>query len=101
MKAKVRLDNIYKHSDGVVTRDLDGEFILIPLFSEIGGTQEDIFSFNKLGKVVWSEFDSKHTLRQIIQTLATRYDASCATIEKDVLGITRELLKRKLLVEAK
>jgi hypothetical protein len=45
--------------------------------------------------------DGRKTLEDIVGELSSEYDASLGEIEKDVLGLVRELLKRKMLVAAR
>lgn len=95
-----RLRSIYVHSEGAISRDLEGEFIIVPLFSGMSNVDEDIFSMNEFGKAIWLSFDGKRALQQVINHLCLRYKASPEVIRKDVVGFTQLLLKKKFLVIA-
>jgi hypothetical protein len=99
MDAKVSLDKIYKPSEDVVARDVQGEFIIIPIASGIGDSDEEIYSLNETGIDIWNRLDGKKSLKEIENELAKDYETSVEEIEKDVLGIVEELLKKKMLVE--
>lgn len=99
MEPKVSLNAIYAPSEDVVAREVQGEFIIIPITSGIGG-EDEIFTLNGTGRSIWNELDSKKSLKEVVNCLSLKFDASRAEIEKDVLGLTKELLKKKILVKA-
>jgi hypothetical protein len=100
MGNEIRLDKIYKPSEEVVARDVQGEFILIPITSGVGDLEGEIFSLNATGRAVWSKLDGKRSLKDVAKDLRKEFSAAGGEIEKDVLGIAQELLKRGMLVEA-
>ena len=100
MKVGINLDKIYKPSEDVVAREIQGEFIIIPITNGVGDSEDAIFTLNETGKAVWDKLDGKKTLKSIGSELAKEFDAPLEEIEKDILGITSELLKKKMLVEA-
>lgn len=101
METKVSLDSIYRPSEDVVAREVQGEFIIIPVTSGIGDLEDEIFTLNETGRVVWDKLDGKKTLQEVVKNLEEEFEATEGGIEKDVLGITEELLKRRILVEVK
>jgi hypothetical protein len=98
MEQKVSLTAVYGSSEDIVARDVQGEFIIIPITSGVGG-EDEIFSLNKFGRAIWDNIDSKKTLKEVVNCLLLKFDASRTEIEKDVLGLTKELLKKKILVK--
>lgn len=101
MGLKITGDKIYIPSEDVVARDIQGEFILVPVVSGLGDLEDEIFSLNETGRAIWVKLDGKKSLKEIAKGLTSEYDASLEEIEKDVLGVSAELLKRKMLVEVK
>jgi len=87
--------------EAVVARQIQGEFVLIPILSGIGDLEDAIFSLNETGKAIWNKLDGKKTLAQITQELAKEYQASPSRIANDVAGLIKELLKRKMIEEVK
>ena len=100
MKANINIDKSYKPSEDVVARQVQGEFIIIPITSGVGDAEDAIFTLNETGKAVWDKLDGKQTLKSIGNELVKEFDASLEEIEKDILGITSELLNKKMLIEA-
>ena len=101
MVAKADINKVYKVSEDVVAREIQGEFIIIPITSGIGDLEDEIFKLNETGRTIWDKMDSKKSLKEVADCLSSEFGASCSEIEKDVLGLGEELLKRKMLVEVK
>lgn len=99
METKVDLNCVYVPSEDVVARDVHGEFIIIPITSGISESDEDIFSLNKFGKAIWDKLDGRRSLKDVTEVLALEFESSESEIENDVLGLTEELLKRKMIVK--
>ena len=96
----VNLDTVYKPSEDVVAREIQGEFIIIPIASGIGDLEDEIFTLNETGRAIWEKLDGKKSLKEIAAALSQEFQAPLEGIEQDVSGLTEELLKRRMLVEA-
>ncbi|MBU1006593.1 MAG: PqqD family protein [Candidatus Omnitrophica bacterium] len=99
MKTRISLKNVYKPSEDVVARDIHGEFIIIPITSGIGDSDEAIFSLNEFGKAIWGELDGKKNLKEIANLLTLKFEGSDKEIETDIIGLGEELLKKKIIVK--
>jgi len=93
-------DKLYVPSEEIVAREIEGELIIVPLVSGIGGVEDDLLSLNETGKAIWDRLDGKNDLKKVIETLSEEFEAPAGEIEKDVLGLVEELLKRRMLVES-
>lgn len=100
-KTMPSLEKVYARSEDVVARDIQGEFIIIPISNGIADMEDELFTLNESGRAIWDELDGKKDLKKISVELANKYDAAPQKIEKDILGITEELLKRRMLVEVR
>jgi len=101
MEAKVSLDMIYAPSENVVAREVQGEFIIIPITSGVGDLEDEIFTLNETGKSIWAKLDGKKALKDVAGELSQEFGAPVEEIEKDCLGLAEELAKRRMLVEVK
>lgn len=99
METKIDIDQIYATSDDVVAREVQGEFIIVPITSGVGNLDGQIFSMNKTARAVWDKLDGKKSVANIIDLLLHEFDASRETITDDCLGIMRELLRRKMIFQ--
>jgi hypothetical protein len=97
---QIRMDAAYTPSEDVVAREIEGELIIVPLAAGIGDTDDELYTMNETGKVLWARLDGKSTLREIARGLAEEYEAPPGEIEEDVRGLVEELLKRRMVIEA-
>jgi hypothetical protein len=97
---KIRMDTVFSHSSDVVSREIDGALIIVPLTAGVGDMEDDLFSMNETGTEIWNMLDGTKTVREVVSVLARQYRAEAGEIEQDVAGIVAELLKRRMLVEA-
>ncbi|MDD4899580.1 MAG: PqqD family protein [Candidatus Omnitrophica bacterium] len=99
MEKKVSIEKVYKPSEDVVARQVQGEFIIIPITSGIGDLEDEIFTLNETGRAIWDRMDGKKTLKVIAKDLSSDFESGTSDIEQDILGFTQELMKRNMLVE--
>jgi Coenzyme PQQ synthesis protein D (PqqD) len=98
MGVKASIDRAYKLSVDVVARDVQGELIIIPITSGVGGQEDEIFTLNETGRAIWDKLDGKRALKDIIKDLNSEFKGKQEDIQKDVLGIADALLKKKIIV---
>lgn len=101
MENKISANAVYLPSEDIVAREIQGELIIIPITAGIGDLEDEIFTLNETGRDIWDRLDGKKSLKQIANALAQEFQATQEEIETDILGIAQELLKRRMLVEAK
>lgn len=101
MEAKIELDVAYIPSEDIVAREIEGELIIVPLVSGIGNMEDELYTLNKTGKAIWNKLDSQKSLKVLVEELSAEYEDPEAEIEKDVIGLVGELLKRRMVVEVK
>jgi len=99
MDKEVRLDCVYVPSRHIVARDIEGELIIVPLVSGIGDLEDELFTLNETGRAIWDRLDGKKKLSEIVSELCEEFEGDEKEIESDVLGLTNELLKRKIVVK--
>ena len=98
METKIELDVAYIPSEDIVAREIEGELIIVPLVSGIGDMEDELFTLNDTGRAIWNRLDGQKSLRDIVEELSTNYEDSGGEIEKDVIGLMGELLKRRMVV---
>ncbi len=95
---ELSLDAIYTPSQDVVAREIEGELIIVPIATGIGDLDEELYSLNDSGKAIWARLDGQKSLRNVVDELAMEFNASPGVIEKDVLGLMGELVRRKIVL---
>ncbi|NTV32122.1 MAG: PqqD family protein [Deltaproteobacteria bacterium] len=98
MDVEARLDAVYAPSEDIVARSIEGELIIVPLVAGIGDFEDELYSLNETGKAVWDRLDGKKSLKEVLAELSAEFDAPAGEIEKDLIGLVEELLRRRILV---
>jgi len=99
MDKEIRMDSVYAPSEDVVAREIEGEIIIVPLVAGIGDMEDELFTLNETGKIIWGRLDGKKTLDAVVAELAHEFNAPKEEIVRDVVGFAQELLKRSMLIE--
>jgi len=97
MTPGITLGQVFAISEDVVVREIEDELIIVPIASGIGDMEDELYTMNETGKAILLKIDGKISLNQIAHELSETYDAPVEQIKKDVLGLTGELVKRKML----
>ena len=72
---------------GVVTRQIAGETVLVPIRS--GAADLDfIYTSNDTGTTIWECLDGKKTVDQIVETICREYDVPAEDATQDVMGLS-------------
>ena len=98
MSERIDLERVYAPSDDVVVREIEGEIVIVPLASGIADVEDELFTLNETGREIWSRIDGSRPLADVVEDLASRYEAPVGRIRHDVLGICQELLARQMIV---
>lgn len=99
MEAKVSLESIYAISEDVVSREIEGEILIVPIVSGIGDMEDELFNLNETGKAIWQRLDGQKSLKEVVEGLSEEFEATEVEIEQDVKGFVEELLKRGMIVD--
>lgn len=97
---ELKLDGVYLPFEDVVAREIEGELIIVPLVSGIGDMEDELYTLNDTGKEIWKLLDGQNSLQDVIRILSEKFEAAPGEIQEDVLGLTGELYRRRMLVEA-
>jgi hypothetical protein len=100
MAKKIKVDAIYVLSEDLVCREIEGELIIVPLVAGMGDMEDELFTLNETGRAMWEKLDGKKSLKAVAEELAEEYEAPDGEIQRDVIGLAEELIKRKMIVEA-
>ena len=100
MGENVKIDDVFAHSDDIVSREIEGELIIVPLGAGIGDLEDELYTLNETGRVIWDKMDGERSIKDIMEEIQGTYKGSASEIEQDVIGLIEELLKRKIIVES-
>lgn len=88
---------LMKRSDDVVTREIEGKVVLMPLHK----TSKDlnyIYTLNETASHAWNLFDGKSTLDDIRNSLAGKYDVTEARLKKELDEFVKDLKSIKAVL---
>ncbi len=94
----IQLEHIYAPSEDVVAREIEGEFIIIPIATGVGDMEDELYSLNESGKAIWDKLDGKRSLAHIKAELIDEYEVAEEEIEIDIKSFVKELAVRNIIV---
>ena len=87
----IQLDQRYQKHPSIVSREIAGEVILIPIRHKVGDL-EGIYTLNETGARTWMLMDGKRTLAQIRDKIIDEYDVDIDQTENDLLELVDQLI---------
>ena len=84
------LDTCFVKENDLVTRDVAGEMIIVPIKGHVGDL-EGVFTLNELGAMIWQLMDGQTTVSQLMEAVQNEYDVGAAESEKDVVDFLSSL----------
>ena len=93
-----RLERMYVRKDEIVSRNIAGETILVPIQGKLADMQ-NIFTLNKIGAFIWERLDGKNPLSDILDSLIDHFDVSGQEAENDILEFIGQVVETGLAVE--
>ena len=91
MADKISSQDIYKTTDDVTWRDVNGELVVLRL------TSGEYYSFNSIGRLTWMNISEGKSITEVVDAIAAEYDVSHEQAESDVHGFVEGLLTNDLL----
>ncbi len=92
-------DNVYKKKDDIVSREIAGEAILVPIRGKLVDMQK-IFSLEDVAEYIWQNLDGKNRLSDISSRVLQAFDVEKERAETDLLEFIDELLNAELIEKA-
>jgi len=87
----------FKQEDHVVTREIVGETILVPIRGKLADMQR-IFTLNDVGAYIWNQLDGRIGLENICRGIVTEFDVFREQAKNDLNEFISELLEAELIV---
>lgn len=97
MTSQVSLDTICMPSEDVVSREIEGEIIIVPLVAGIGDVDDELYTLNDTGQAIWRRLDGSRTLREVVGELEGVFQVDRADLEDDVVGFASAMVQRGIL----
>ena len=91
MARKISPDDVYKTTEEVTWRDVNGELVVLKL------TSGEYFSFNAIGRLTWMSLSEGKSISDVVDAIAAEYDVTREQAESDVHTFVDGLLSNDLL----
>jgi len=89
----------YVRSETVVTREVAGETIVVPVRGGVGDLN-GLFTFNEIASGIWQLLAASRTADEVAAWVRERYEVSEEQARTDVGGFLEELRRQGLVHEA-
>ena len=95
---KIHLNKTYNKAEGIVTRDIAGETLLVPIHDQLADMQR-IFSVGSVSEYIWNELDGEKKLYGIRDGILENYSIKKETADLDLMEFIAELIDAGLVIE--
>lgn len=92
-------DVIIQRLDRVVTREIVGETLLVPLRAD-STDMRHIFALNPVAAAIWNAIDGVTPVQSLVDSVCERFAIDQASAERDIFAFIEELIQAGLVREA-
>ena len=93
----MELERVFRRNDSLVTRDLAGEKVIIPVRGKVGDLG-NIYTLNEVGSQVWNLLDGTRDIKAIVTALSQEYEAGFETLAVDVQALLSDMQQEGLVI---
>ena len=86
----IQLDYCYQQDPDMVSREIAGEVILVPIRSNVGDL-ESVYTLNETAALAWTLFDGSHSVNQILDQILSEYEVDEDGAERDLIELIQQL----------
>ena len=84
------LNAIYMQDPSIVSRNIAGEMILVPIQSSVGDL-ESIYTLNETAARIWELLDGEHSLAAVLDVVVAEFEVERDEAERDLLELIAQL----------
>lgn len=95
-KSMIAADVHFIRNRDVVSRQIEGELIIVPIRCGIGDLNS-LYTLNPVGRVIWEFLTEGHTLPEMVQRVCDEFEVTARQAEKDITEFLDSLLEEKLI----
>ena len=93
------LNSCFVKADGLVTRHIAGETLVVPVKGQVGDL-DSIYTLNEVGTRIWQMIDGDTPLSHIVNAIRSEYEVAEQEATRDVLELFDTLLSAGLIRRA-
>jgi hypothetical protein len=87
----VELSACYCHDPSIVSREVAGEVILVPIRNNVGDL-ESIYTLNETAARIWTLLDGERTLAEVRDAMVAEFEVEPAEAVADLLALVERLV---------
>lgn len=91
-------DLLYRKKQEIVSRQIAGETILVPLMGTAADMQR-IFALNAVGEFIWSRLDGKRSIGEITLEIVGVFNIGKEQADSEIAEFIKELIEAELIDE--
>ncbi len=92
-------ERVFKKKDEIVSREIAGETILVPISGKLADMQK-IFAVDVVAEYIWQHLDGENDLSAIRGRVVKGFDVDEQQAGDDILEFVDQLLNAGLIVES-
>ena len=86
----------YKRNQDVVSRNIDGELVIVPIRSGVGDLNS-LYTLNPVGCVLWEFMTESHTVPEMVQRVCNEFEVTQAQAQPDIESFLESMLAEQLV----
>jgi hypothetical protein len=94
----MNLNTIFRKKEEIVTRQIAGETLLIPIRSQLADMQ-NIFALNPTAEYIWQQLDGKQNLEIIHRGITDNFQVETRQAHSDLEEFISQLLEAGIIEE--
>ena len=98
MNDKIDFSSVYRKQEEIVTREIAGETLLVPIRSNLADMQR-IFGLNAVGEYIWQRLDGRCSLAEIENEILDNFDVTGEQAKTDIREFIGQLLEADIITE--
>ena len=91
-----RSRDIYKKEDGIISRKIAGETLLVPVMGGLADMQR-IFSLGRVADFIWEQIDGRSSVSEINEKIVAVFDVDKQEAGADLIEFLDELIEKQLI----
>ena len=97
----MNLNSIYRKKDSIVTRQIAGETLLVPIRSQVADMQNIFALTHSTAEYIWQQLDGKQNLQHIHQGIMDNFQVENQQALSDLQEFISRLLAAGIIEEEK
>ena len=86
----------YMRNQGVVSRKIEGELIVVPIRSGVGDLNS-LYTLNPVGSVLWEFMAEGRTIAEMVERICEEFEVTAIQAERDIEAFLDSLMEEKLI----